>query len=84
MNTLTPYIMGLTTNALGTFMRRVRSEVFEPNEKLRAGGRDHLDRSQLHIVRGLRYALVLRRLASGDGRAGDLDLVADVGRQTNG
>ncbi len=42
-------------------------EVFEPYQKLRAGGRDHL----------LRYVLVHPRLASGDGHAGDLDLVAD-------
>ena len=60
------------------------SEVFDPSESLRAGGRKHLDAGQLHIVVGLRNVLVRLRLSLGDCRAGDFDLMTDVRRQVRG
>jgi len=71
--------LGETISSLSLRVRTSGGESgsFKP---LWAGFRDHFDRSHLHIVVCLRYVLVLRRLHSGDGRAGDLDLVTDMGR----
>jgi hypothetical protein len=48
---------------------------------LRAGGRDHFDRGKTHVVFGLWNILLRFCLLRWNSSAGDLDLVADVGRQ---
>jgi hypothetical protein len=65
--------------------RRLAPARIQPNQQLRAGRREHLDRRHLHIVRGLRRCgLHVLCVFHGDGGAGDLDLVADVRSQVGG
>jgi hypothetical protein len=60
------------------------SEIFDPSESLRAGGRKHLDASQLHIVVGLGNGGVGLRVCLADSRPCDFDFMTDVGRQVRG